>query len=141
MGHPPPLNPHDFLTDCESPPVTHNEGTDDDRRTDDRREHHAPAELRAERLDRLGLARAGGAERVAAEPQRERVRQREVAAVGERRLHEPLAEVEVLEAVPEEEEDHGGMVWWWGWWWWSHTDDVAPTSVFRGVTLRCVTAE
>ena len=66
---------------------------------------HAPAELRAERLDRLGLARAGGAERVAAEPQRERVRQREVAAVGERRLHEPLAEVEVLEAVPV------GMTW------------------------------
>ena len=59
------------------------------------------AELVAERLDRLGLAGAGGAEGRAAQARLERLRHRQVAAVGERRLHEPLLHAQVLEAVVE----------------------------------------
>ena len=60
----------------------------------------------AERFDRLGLAGAGRAERRAAEARLQRLRHRQVAAVRQRRLHQPVLHAQVLETVLEARVGH-----------------------------------
>ena len=72
-------------------------------------DEHVLAERAAHVLGRLGLARAGGAGGRAAEEHAERLRERDVAAVGERRDHEPLLDAEVLVAVVEVDVGDGDL--------------------------------
>ena len=60
-------------------------------------------------LDGLRLARAGGAGGRAAEEHAERLRERDVAAVGERRDDEPVLDAEVLARVLEAHVGHGDL--------------------------------
>ena len=69
-------------------------------------DEHLPAEGAAERLDRLGLAGAGRAVRVAAVAHEHRLRERQVALVGERRVHELARVALVLVRVRELGRDH-----------------------------------
>ena len=59
------------------------------------------AQLVAQRLHRLRLSSAGRAKGRPAEPALQRLRHRQVAPVGERRLHQLLLHAQVLEAVEE----------------------------------------
>ena len=60
---------------------------------------HPDREAAAQVLGRLGLAGAGGAGGRAAEAEAERLRERDVAAVGERGDHEAAAVADVLVRV------------------------------------------
>lgn len=64
-------------------------------------DEHKAAQLVAERLHRLRLAGASRAKGRPAEPALQRLRHRQVAPVGERRLHQLLLHAQVLEAVEE----------------------------------------